>query len=114
MITDQLLEEIEAGQGETLTRRARRVPRTRQDRAVTLGCILRWITAGVKGPDGQRIHLEAARLAGNWVSTPAALRRFVASQTPRPDADPAVPLRSPGKRQRAAEQAGRELERAGI
>jgi hypothetical protein len=41
MLTNQLLEEIEAGQGETLTRAARRVPRTRQDKPVTLGCLIR-------------------------------------------------------------------------
>jgi hypothetical protein len=114
MLTDKLLEEIEAGQGETLTRAARRVPRTRQDRPVTLGCLLRWINSGVLGPDGQRIRLEAARLAGRWVTTPGAIRRFVAAQTPRLDAVVTDAPRSPGKRQRAAERAGRELDSIGI
>jgi hypothetical protein len=85
MLTDQLLEEIEAGQGETLNRAARRVPRTRQDRPVTLGCLFRWITTGVIGPNGKRVHLEAARLGGRWITTPKAIRRFVAAQTPGHD-----------------------------
>ena len=48
----------EGGNTETLTRAARRVPRTRQDKSVTLGCLLRWITSGVIGPNGQRVRLE--------------------------------------------------------
>jgi hypothetical protein len=114
MLTDDLLEEIEAGQGETLTRAARRVPRTRRDRPVTLSCLLRWITIGVIGPSGERIKLEAARLAGKWVTTPGAIRRFVAEQTPRVDAEPVPAPRSPGKRRRASERAAEELQRKGL
>jgi hypothetical protein len=113
MLTDQLLQEIEAGQGETLTHAARRVPRTRQDKPVTLGCLIRWVSRGVKGPDGERIRLEAARLAGRWVTTPGAIRRFVEAQTPR-DAECAPTKRPPGRRRRASERAAKELERAGI
>jgi hypothetical protein len=114
MLTDQLLEEIEAGQGETLTRAARRVPRTRLDRPVTLGCLLRWVSTGVIGPGGQRIRLEAARLAGKWVTTPGAIRRFIAAQTPRMDGEAAPAPRTPAQRKRAAEQAARRLGQAGI
>jgi hypothetical protein len=114
MLTDQLLEEIESGQGETLTRAARRVPRTRQDRPVTLSCLFRWITTGVIGPNGQRIKLEAARLAGKWITTPGAIRRFVEAQTPRHDIGAAPVPRSPNRRRRASERAAEELERIGI
>jgi hypothetical protein len=114
MLSDKLLAEIEAGESETLVRAARRVPRTRQDRPVTLGCLLRWITTGVIGPNGQRVRLEGARLAGKWVTTPGAIRRFVEAQTPRLDGDQAPPPRTAAKRQRASERAARELERAGI
>jgi hypothetical protein len=118
MLTDRLLEEIESGQGETLTRAARRVPRTRQDRPVTLGCLFRWITSGVLGPDGERVYLEAARLAGRWVTTPGAIRRFVAAQTPASASNratsPVPPTRSTSRRRREAERASQELERAGI
>ncbi len=114
MLTDQLLEEIEAGQGETLTRASRRVPRTRQDVPVTLGCLLRWITTGVIGPDHQRIKLEAARLAGKWVTTPGAIRRFVAAQTPRGNAEPTSLPRTPQQRSKADERAARKLKEIGI
>jgi hypothetical protein len=114
MLTEQLLEEIEAGQGETVTRAARRVPRTRQDKPVTLGCLLRWILQGVQGPNGQRVRLEAARLAGKWITTPGAIRRFIEAQTPPLDGNPAPAPRSPANRRRAAERAGRELDSIGI
>jgi hypothetical protein len=114
MLTDQLLEEIEAGQGEVLTRAARRVPRTRRDRPVTLSCLLRWVLTGVTGPDGQRVYLEAARLAGRWVTSPGAIRRFIAAQTPRLGTEPAPSPRSPAQRRRAGERAARELENLGI
>jgi hypothetical protein len=114
MHTEKLLEEIEAGHGETLTRAARRVPRTRQDKPVTLSCLIRWVLEGVRGPDGRRVYLEAARLAGRWVTTPGAIRRFVEAQTPRPEVDePRVP-RSPARRRRESERAGRELDRLGL
>jgi hypothetical protein len=114
MLTDLLLEEIEAGQGETLARLARRAPRTRLDRPVGASCLFRWARSGVAGPDGQRVYLEAARLAGRWVSTPGALRRFIAAQTPRRETEPTGAPRTPGRRQRAADRAGRELDGLGI
>jgi hypothetical protein len=114
MLTDLLLEEIEAGQGEVLTQAARRVPRTRLERPVSLSCLFRWITTGVIGPNGQRIKLEAARLAGRWITTPGAIRRFVEAQTPRSRDDGTLTLRTPTKRQRASERAAKELEKFGI
>jgi hypothetical protein len=114
MHTEQLLSEIEAGYAETLSRAARRVPRTRQDRPVTLGCLLRWVLDGVAGPHGKRVRLEAARLAGKWVTTPGAIRRFVAAQTPCFDGEPSPTVRSPASRTRASERAAMELERIGI
>jgi hypothetical protein len=113
VLTEQLLEEIEAGQAETLTRAARRVPRTRQDRPVTLGCLLRWITTGVIASNGLRVHLEAARLAGKWVTTSGAIRRFVLAQTPRDSQGTPAP-RTPAARQRASARAAKELEKVGI
>ncbi len=114
MLTDKLLEEIEAGQGETLTRAARRVPPTRRERPVTLSCLFRWITGGVIGPGGERIYLEAARLAGKWVTTPGAIRRFVEAQTPRLTGQPSSVPRTPTRRARAAERAGEALGKLGI
>jgi hypothetical protein len=75
---------------------------------------------GVVGPSGQRVYLEAARLGGRWVTTPAAIRRFVAAQTPahgdasKPTTDTTPTPRTPSKRRKASERAAEELERVGI
>jgi hypothetical protein len=114
VFTDQLLAEIEAGQGETLTRAARRLPRTRQDRPVTLSCLFRWVTVGAIGPDGQRVKLEAARIAGKWVTTPGAIRRFVQAQTPRGSAQAPTAPRSASQRHGANEAAAKRLSQLGI
>src|SRR5262249_11077592 len=114
VLTQEFRDEVAAGQGEILARAARRIPRARQDKPVTLSCLLRWITRGVKGPGGQRVKLEAARLAGKWITTPAAIGRFVEAQTPRPDDAPPPAPRTSGVRRRAADRALKELERLGI
>jgi hypothetical protein len=48
----------------------------------------RWITEGVRLPDGSRVRLEAARLGGRWLTSEPALRRFLAAQTPELGASP--------------------------
>jgi hypothetical protein len=111
---ETLLQEIAAGEGEYLARAARRMPSVRQGKRTTLSCILRWVLDGVKGPDGSRIKLEAARLAGKWVTTPGAVRRFIAAQTPRDPEAPAPVPRTPGHRRRAAERAGAALQDMGV
>jgi hypothetical protein len=114
MLSEQLLSEIQAGEGEPLARAARRIPSARQGKPVTLSCLLRWILSGVRGPGGQRIKLEAARLANRWLTTPGALRRFVEAQTPALDRRPPPAPRSPSRRRRESEAASDLLARKGI
>jgi hypothetical protein len=90
--TPELLDEIEAGEGEPISRLVSAVPSTRaggksgNPRPET---IWRWATSGVLGPGGARIKLEAARLAGRLLSTRAALRRFLrAQQTEQQNGEP--------------------------
>jgi hypothetical protein len=113
MLSDQLLDEIESGQGETLTRLARLIQPSRQGKPTSLSCLLRWVQNGVEGPNGQRIYLEAARLSGKWISTPRAIRRFVEAQTPCDrQAAPAPMTRR--QRQRDDERVAAELEKLGV
>ena len=58
MISDLLFEEIDHGEGEPLSRLARRVPRTRLNKPVTMSCLLRWVLDGARGPGGERVRLE--------------------------------------------------------
>jgi hypothetical protein len=113
-MSDELLSEIENGEGLTLRDLAAVCPRQRRGKPVSLSCVLRWCLIGVRGPDGARIKLEAARLSGKWISTRRALRRFVQAQTPSLEGEPTLARRTPSKSQAAADRAARALEKIGI
>jgi hypothetical protein len=90
-------------------------PRGRNNKPVTVSCVLRWILDGIIGPDGKtRIRLEAARFGGRWLTTVPAIERFGARQTPQFDDSDKAEVRTPAKRQKAFERAERELAAAGI
>jgi hypothetical protein len=104
--------EITAGQGISLPQAARLLPSYRAGRPGSPCTIWRWITSGIRLPDGSTLWLEGARLAGRWLTSRAALTRFVARQTPDLAAGAPPAQRTPGRRERAA--AAAELERVGI
>jgi hypothetical protein len=106
----QLMSETLVG----LCEAARRLPPGRGDRPVSFSCVLRWITQGVAGPDGRRIKLEGVRVGGRWLTSVEALARWAERLTPHLEADPAPLPRTPGKRKREAERAGKTLEQIGI
>jgi hypothetical protein len=114
MTTQTLLDEIAAGQAIYLATARLLFPRYRLARPVTSSCVFRWTKDGVRGPDGQRVRLEAARLAGRWVTTRAAIARFIAAQTPRLDTHPAPAPRASAARQRASERAAQALDELGL
>ncbi len=107
-----VIPEIAAGQGITLSQAARRLPSNRGGRPVHISCVLRWISNGVRLGDGRIVRLEAARVAGRWLTSEAALQRFIAAQNPGAISAPTI--RTPTQRQRASERAARELEKIGI
>src|SRR5215470_12217352 len=86
----------------TLYEAANRLPPGRGRRPVSFSCVLRWITQGIPGPDGQRVRLEAVRLGRRWLTSEEALARWAERLTPRLDAEPAITLRSPAQRSRSA------------
>ena len=106
-------QEIADGQGMLLRQAARRFPSNRKNRPVTLSCILRWIIDGVLDSTGDRVKLEAARCAGKWLTTPGAIERFLARQTPSLQKANPIPS-APTARRHASERAARELRRLGI
>jgi hypothetical protein len=75
------------------------------------------IRCGTKLPDGSRLHLQAIRAGGAWVTTAEAFDRFLAALTEAALSRGGATITPPctaRERQRAAERAGRELDRAGI
>lgn len=113
MLTHAIHDEISQGQGLYLSEACGLLPRYRRGAKVTIGCLVRWITSGVKGHDGITVKLEAARLANRWITTRSAIARFLAAQSPNIENRPIKPS-SPAKRQRAADRAARDLEKLGI
>jgi hypothetical protein len=99
---------------------ARRLPRGRRGRPVHFSTLYRWVTAGVRLPDGSVVRLEAVRLGGKWVTSAEALQRFAERLTPPPSSftdgslSSASPPLTPSRRERAAAQTGRELDRLGF
>jgi hypothetical protein len=93
---------------------AKRLPPGRGGRPVSVSCVLRWITHGVPGPDGQRIKLEGVRVGGRWLTSEEALARWAERLTPRLDELEPVQLHTVAQRSRAAERAAKGLEEAGI
>src|SRR5262249_5169792 len=98
----------------TLAQVPRHLPPGRGGRPVTLGCVLRWVLQGARGPGGERVRLEAVRLGGRWITSKQALVRFAERLTPG-FPEPQVEVRRTfARRQRASARAAAELERQGI
>jgi hypothetical protein len=115
MMSDQLLDEIARGLGVTLNQVRPILPSARKGKPATRSRLVRWILDGVTAPDGRRVRLEAVRLAGKWVTTPQAIARFAAAQTPRLGSDDAVPAPRPAAHcGRPSEHVGHQLDALGL
>ncbi len=106
-----VLEEILAGDSLTLAGAAALLPSHRGAGRLQLSTIWRWVTVGTRA-GGRIVKLEAARCGGRWLTSRAALRRYIEGLTA---ADPAVPpaARSGAQERAAAASAARRLAAAG-
>jgi hypothetical protein len=114
--TPAVIDEILAGDALSMTAAARRVPPHRgTGTSAAPSTIWRWHRKGAKAPDGRRVHLEMARVGAKWMTSAAALRRFLAALTPPLDGDaaPSPRPRTAWQQQTAAQRAGRRLEKTG-
>lgn len=98
----------------SLVQAAKKFPGHRGPERLHPATLTRWILAGAKAHDGQRVKLEAVRFGSRWLTSEGALARFSAALTPLTDppgftSTPAI--RSPVKQQWAADRAGAELVR---
>ena len=69
---------------------ARGFPPHRQDKPVHPATIIRWITAGVKTKAGRVVRLEGVRCGSRWLTSRAAVERFMEAQTNDALAPPAA------------------------
>jgi hypothetical protein len=108
LLTEQLL---------SLSQAARRIPPYRGGRT-NPSTNYRWLTSGVKLPDGTILKLEGIRLAGRWVTSSEAVDRFLTAQNtvcnPNGDAPTRPAVRTSCQRQRASERASRALDEMGF
>ena len=58
-----------------LSQAAAVLPTDRRGKKVHLNTVFRWILTGVNSPTG-RVHLEAIRVGGRWLTSMEALQRF--------------------------------------
>lgn len=108
MAENTVAAEVAAGEGLYLSAAAKLFPSHREGRAVSGSCVFRWCTDGIKLSDGQRVFLEHVRLAGRFVTTRGAIRRFLEAQSQQP-ASEAAPVRTPTRRARQHQQAAAAL-----
>jgi hypothetical protein len=110
--TIPLITEILAGDALSLAAAAKKLVPHRGQR-VAPSTLWRWHRDGVRTPDGRRVHLELARVGGKWLTSAAALGRFIEAATPATP-NPAPAPRTARQRVRAAEDAGKQLEALGV
>lgn len=113
----QILAEVLAGDGLSLAEAAKLIPCGKGKRTAP-STLWRWSKAGIRLADGAKVYLETARVAGRYVTSRAALGRFLARQNEDEPAGqghpPCPPARTPAKRRRAVEAALDDLAARGV
>ena len=91
------------------------LPGHRENSHIDSATVWRWITKGAKATGGKVVRLEACRVGSRWLTSAAAVTRFVtaltAASTSGSGEEGAVPA-SPAQRNRRAAAASAELDRA--
>lgn len=107
-----VLAEIQAGEGLSLSAAGKQFPGHRGGSHIDPSTIFRWVTRGTRTPSGAVVKLGAIRLGQRWLTSRAAVARFVEALTASCQSDetssPPSP-RSPSNRRRAADAAGEVL-----
>jgi hypothetical protein len=83
----------------------------RAGRPVHPGTVCRWISPGLLMPNGRRLRLEGFRAGRKWLTSRAAVLRFLAAQ--QEIEQEAATVRSPGEREKANAAVLRELDELG-
>jgi hypothetical protein len=114
--TPTVLSEIRQHGGLKLSAVGRMFPASRGTGTVNPATVWRWARIGATTPNGDRVRLEVVRVGMSYVTSQAALDRFVASLTdasmPAPAPKPA-PARNESTRRKASAAAGKRLQAMG-
>jgi hypothetical protein len=111
-----IISEIVEGNGLSMSDAGGLVPALRGKRRTNPATVWRWVCRGHRLPNGSVIKLEAAKLAGRWLTSRSALARFLervtAASTP-PDPSSVAAPRTPTARRKASEKAAAKLKELG-
>lgn len=115
MAGQSLLEEIVGGDALSLAQAARLVPATRgESGSASPSCVWRWVTKGATTRAGVTVKLEAALIGSRWITSRAALMRFLEALNPVSAPVPVLPpSRTEAQRRKAAAAASKKLEAMG-
>jgi hypothetical protein len=113
----QVLTEIQGGDGLSLSGAGRLFPGHRGGNSVDPSTVFRWVTKGMRTPDGRFVRLEAVRVGARWLTSRPAVTRFVAALTAAADPSPATPSPPPARtsaaRRKSCDRAIRNLKARG-
>jgi hypothetical protein len=110
-----VITEVVAGQGITLSQAARIIPPYESGRRLNPATVWRWSRGGVKLADGTRVRLEVCRVGCRWLTSRAAVARFLAAQNAPAASPPTAPRpHASNKRTKRAEDIEMDLERLGL
>jgi hypothetical protein len=89
-----------------------------EDKPVHLSTALRAILKGIRTPSGDRIHLEALRVGGRWITSREAVERFASRLTAaalrEPQQASAPPIHTSRQREKELDRVDRRLDAAGF
>jgi hypothetical protein len=108
--------EIQSGDGLSLTMTAKMFPGHRGQGTINPSTVFRWIKKGLTLAPGVVIRLEGCRAGARWLTSRAAVGRFIAACTSVAESAASTTpqlLTTPSAQKIAAETAGRDLENAG-
>jgi hypothetical protein len=108
----QVVKEIIDGDSLTTSQAARLRPAHRGDGRANPSSIWRLMRDGVRGPAGTIVKLESAKFGNTWLTSRAALARFMmalSGQSTSPDAEQPAPTRTTTARQKSSQRASAKL-----
>jgi hypothetical protein len=109
----QVLAEIHAGDGLSLSAAGRLFPGHRGGTSVDPSTVFRWVTRGTRTPGGVFVKLEAVRVGVRWLTSRGAVARFVAALTAASGPAPVAPPVPVPPLNRRAEKAAAALKAMG-
>ena len=116
IVPESIIREILAGDALGISAAAKLFPAHKgQSPTTNPATVWRWLTVGARSASGIVVKLDAARVGGRWLTSRAAIERFVTALTDNTTSPTPIPQpsRSDSQRRRAISAANAKLAAAG-